>query len=139
MLTVKETVCLELMLSRDFLGKFGSWSLVKNILARSAVNSPCRRFSWTDQRFNCQMRSSFTICIAILQWTHAQMTNVSIDYFYGKINFTDSVSCNMFLQIFFKKIVQSLVKKFILMHLLPVILLRILGKIKKEQTKFYHK
>ena len=85
------------------------------------------------------MRPSITVFIAISQWTHAQMTNVSIDYFYGKINFTDSVSCNMFLQIFFKKIVQSLVKKFILMHLLPVILLRILGKIKKEQTKFYHK
>ena len=130
MLTVNETVCLEFILSRDSLGKFGSWSLVENILARSAVNYPCRRFSWTNQRFNCQMRPSITVFIAISQWTHAQMTIVPIDYFYGEINSRDSVSCKMFLQIFFKKIVKLLTSWFILIHLLPVILLRILGKIK---------
>ena len=32
------------------------------------------------------MRPSITVCIAILQWMHAQMTNVSIDYFYGELN-----------------------------------------------------
>ena len=37
------------------------------------------------------MRPSITVCIAILQWMHAQMTNVSIDYFYGELN-TDALS-----------------------------------------------
>ena len=80
---------------------FGLISRVhKSSLSWRVQENQVRRFTWTNKRFDYQMRLS-TVCFAILQCTHAQdvttaqtiesttdLSNgaiVSIDYFYGQL------------------------------------------------------